>query len=255
MTDPSRAVVAAHACITIAQRRKHLVPIHPRLATTHKLQQVQTEAQAKQLLAQHGLPILQERTCSTRHEAIAAAKALGMPVVVKILSPDIQHKTEIGGVILNLTSDQAVADAFDLVTQRAQTIQPQARIEGVLVSQMAGAGLETILGVHQDPVFGPMIMFGLGGISVELFKDVAFASAPLSQDSVQALIKRVRASKLLTGWRGQAPYDQQALVDALIALSNFALTYCDQLEGVDINPFLVQHTGAVCLDALVTIRT
>ena len=89
MTDPSRAVVAAHACITIAQRRKHLVPIHPRLATTHKLQQVQTEAQAKQLLAQHGLPILQERTCSTRHEAIAAAKALGMPVVVKILSPDI----------------------------------------------------------------------------------------------------------------------------------------------------------------------
>ena len=255
MTDPSRAVVAAHACITIAQRRKHLVPIHPRLATTHKLQQVQTEAQAKQLLAQHGLPILQERTCSTRHEAIAAAKALGMPVVVKILSPDIQHKTEIGGVILNLTSDQAVADAFDLVTQRAQTIQPQARIEGVLVSQMAGAGLETILGVHQDPVFGPMIMFGLGGISVELFKDVAFASAPLSQDSAQALIKRVRASKLLTGWRGQAPFDQQALVDALIALSNFALTYCDQLEGVDINPFLVQHTGAVCLDALVTIRT
>jgi acyl-CoA synthetase (NDP forming) len=255
MTDPSRAVVAAHACITIAQRRKHLVPIHLREATAHKLQQVQTEAQAKQLLAQHGLPILRERTCATRHETIAAAKALGLPVVVKILSPDIQHKTEIGGVILNLTSEQAVAEAFDLVTQRAQTAQPQARIEGVLVSQMAGAGLETILGVHQDPVFGPMMMFGLGGISVELFKDVAFASAPLSQDSAQALIKRVRASKLLAGWRGQAPYDQQALVDALIALSNFALTYCDQLEGVDINPFLVQHTGAVCLDALVTIRT
>jgi hypothetical protein len=254
MTDPSRAVVAAHACITIAQRRKHLVPIYPHQAATHKLQQVQTEAQAKQLLAQHGIPILQERTCATRHEAIAAAKALGMPVVVKILSPDIQHKTEIGGVVLNLTSEQTVADAFDLVTQRAQTAQPHARIEGVLVSQMAGPGLETILGVHQDPVFGPMMMFGLGGISVELFKDVAFASAPLSQDSAQALIKRVRASKLLAGWRGQTPYDKKALVDALVALSNFALTYSDQIEGVDINPFLVQHTGAVCLDALITIR-
>jgi hypothetical protein len=177
-----------------------------------------------------------------------------MPVVVKILSPDIQHKTEIGGVVLNLTSEQAVTDAFGLVTQRAQTAQPHARIEGVLVSQMAGPGLETILGVHQDPVFGPMMMFGLGGISVELFKDVAFASAPLSQDSAQALIKRVRASKLLAGWRGQTPFDKKALVDALVALSNFALTYSDQLEGVDINPFLVQHTGAVCLDALITIR-
>jgi len=119
---------------------------------------------------------------------------------------------------------------------------------------MAGAGLETILGVHQDPVFGPMMMFGLGGISVELFKDVAFASAPLSQASAQALIKRVRASKLLAGWRGQTAYDQQALIDALVALSKFALTYSDQLEGVDINPFLVQASGAVCLDALITIR-
>jgi acyl-CoA synthetase (NDP forming) len=177
-----------------------------------------------------------------------------MPVVVKILSPDIQHKTEIGGVILNLNTEQEVADAFDLVIQRALTAMPRARIEGVLVSQMAGAGLETILGVHQDPVFGPMMMFGLGGISVELFKDVAFASAPLSQDSGLALIKRVRASKLLAGWRGQAPYDQQALVDALIALSHFAVAHSDQIEGVDINPFLVRHKGAICLDALITIQ-
>jgi acyl-CoA synthetase (NDP forming) len=254
MTDPTRAVVAAHACMTLAQRRKCLVAVPPRRDVAPKLQQIQTEVQAKQLLAKHGIPSLQERICATRSEAITAANALGMPVVVKILSPDIQHKTEIGGVVLNLTSEQAVADAFDLVTQRALTARPDARIEGVLVSQMAGPGVETILGVHQDPVFGPMIMFGLGGISVELFKDVAFASAPLSQDSALALIKRVRASRLLTGWRGQAPYDQQALVDALVALSNFALTYSDHIEGVDINPFLVQQKGAVCLDALITIR-
>ena len=255
MTDPTRAVVAAHACMTLAQRRKHLVVVPPRRDAAPKLQQIQTEAQAKQLLAQHGIPSLQERICATRPEAVTAANALGMPVVVKILSPDIQHKTEIGGVVLNLTSEQSVADAFDLVTQRALTARPDAHLEGVLVSQMAGPGLETILGVHQDPVFGPMIMFGLGGISVELFKDVAFASAPLSQDSALALIQRVRASKLLTGWRGQAPYDQQALINALVALSNFALTYSDQLEAVDINPFLVRHKGAVCLDALITIRT
>ena len=254
MTDPTRAMVAASACIALAQRRKNLVPLQLRQAAPNKLQNIQTEAQAKHLLAQHGIPALQERVCTSSQEAISAAQALGFPVVVKILSPDIQHKTEIGGVLLNLTTEKAVSDAFDVVTQRARSAQPGARIEGVLVSQMAGAGLETILGVHQDPVFGPMIMFGLGGISVELFKDVAFASAPLSQASAQALIKRVRASKLLAGWRGQTAYDQQALIDALVALSKFALTYSDQLEGVDINPFLVQASGAVCLDALITIR-
>ena len=254
MTDPTRAMVAASACIALAKRRKNLVPLQSRQTAPNKLQNIQTEAQAKQLLAQHGIPVLQERVCASSQEAIAAAQALGFPVVVKILSPDIQHKTEIGGVLLNLTTEKAVSDAFDVVTQRARSAQPGARIEGVLVSQMAGAGLETILGVHQDPVFGPMMMFGLGGISVELFKDVAFASAPLSQVSAQALINRVRASKLLAGWRGQTAYDQQALTDALVALSKFALAYSEQLEGVDINPFLVQANGAVCLDALITIR-
>jgi acyl-CoA synthetase (NDP forming) len=132
MTDPSRAVVAAHACITIAQRRKHLVPIYPHQAATHKLQQVQTEAQAKQLLAQHGIPILQERTCATRPEAIAAAKALGMPVVVKILSPDIQHKTEVGGIRLNLNSTDAVKTAYAEMMVQVKSAAPNAKIDGVL---------------------------------------------------------------------------------------------------------------------------
>jgi len=137
---------------------------------------------------------------------------------------------------------------------RARQHRPDAKIDGILVSPMAGHGVETILGTTTDPIFGPMVMFGLGGISVELFRDVAFASAPLNQKEATQLIDKVRGSALLKGWRGQPAMDVPALVSALISLSDIAANYRESIDSIDVNPFLVRRQGAVCLDAVITRR-
>ncbi|MFH1605471.1 MAG: acetate--CoA ligase family protein [Pseudomonadota bacterium] len=254
MDDPTRSVAAAAAASSMYTRRQALhVPVRPAAAPT-KLGAIRNEADAKRLLGRYGIPVSQERVCTSKEEAVGAARALGLPVAAKILSADIAHKTEIGGVMLGLYDAAAVAAAFEELTARARAAAPQARIDGVLISPMAGDGVETILGIHMDPVFGPMILFGLGGVAVELFKDVAFASAPLSRERALSLVRSVRASRLLQGWRKQPPYDVAALVDALIKLSQLAAEHADALEGIDINPFLVGREGAVCLDALVSLR-
>ena len=254
MDDPTRAVVAAAAASTMYARRQALhVPAH-RAAARTALGAVQNEADAKRLLGRYGIPLLPERVCASKEEAVAAACELGLPVAAKILSADIAHKTEIGGVMLGLADAESVAAAFEVLTARARAAAPQARIDGVLIAPMAGEGVETILGVHMDAVFGPMVLFGLGGVAVELFKDVAFASAPLSRERAASLVRSVRASRLLQGWRGKPACDVAALVDALIKLSELAAENADVLDGVDINPFLVRREGAVCLDALVSLR-
>jgi hypothetical protein len=179
---------------------------------------------------------------------------MGFPVVVKIVSPDIAHKTEIGGVVVNLQDAAAVAAAVEAVFARAAAAAPGARIDGALVAPMVRGGVETILGIHMDPVFGPMVMFGLGGTAVELYKDIAFASAPLTPQRALALVDAVRGSALLRGWRGGPQYDVPALVQALCNLSEFAVAHARQLTGIDINPFVVQTSGGVCLDALISTQ-
>ena len=257
-TDATRAMVAAGAVATMHARRRALAseasPSRARAEAKPVHMDIRHEADAKAALAAYGIPMLQEHTCTTADQAVAAARAVGLPVVAKILSADIAHKTEIGGVLLNLRSEAEVAAAFDTLLQRAAAAVPDARIDGVLVAPMAGKGVETILGVHMDPVFGPMVMFGLGGVAVELYKDIAFASAPLDEAGARALVGRVRASKLLAGWRGAPPLDVAALVDTLVKVSNFAIDHREVLEGVDINPFLVRERGGVCLDALVSVE-
>ena len=259
-TDATRAMAAAGAVATMQARRRAMREAEDVQSRPSKpsgkvsASAIRHEADAKSALMAYGIPVLQERVCETADQAVAAAREVGLPVVAKILSPDIAHKTEIGGVILNLSTESEVASAFDTLLHRAKTSVPGARIEGVLIAPMAGQGVETILGVHMDPVFGPMIMFGLGGVAVELYKDIAFASAPLSEAQAFALVEGVRASKLLSGWRGQPALDVQSLVKALVSLSNFAVDHADTLEGVDINPFLVRQQGGVCLDALVSFK-
>lgn len=208
------------------------------------------EVQAKQVLAQYGLPMLDETLCTDADTAVAAARRVGFPVVAKIVSADIPHKTEIGGVLLNLKDEDAVRSAYALLRQRAG----QAPVSGVLIAPMCAPGTETILGVHVDPLFGPMVMFGLGGVAVELYQDVAFATAPLSEARAKALVGSVRASRLLDGWRGQAALDVPALVRALVALSELAYDWRDVLAGVDVNPFVLRQDGGVCLDALITLK-
>ena len=183
-----------------------------------------------------------------------AAGEIGYPVVAKILSADITHKTEVGGVMLNLANADAVGQAFDELMRRAATHKPDARLDGVLIAPMVRGGVETIAGAVIDPIFGPMLMFGLGGIATELFRDVAFASAPLTPPRAQRLIANTRASRLLDGWRGAPPADRDALADALVQLSRFAAAHAHELDAVDINPLVVREHGCVCLDAVIVPR-
>jgi|JI10StandDraft_1071094.scaffolds.fasta_scaffold117548_3 acyl-CoA synthetase (NDP forming) len=255
--DPTRAVRAVAGAARMARLRRQLHRnAAPVAAAPTPLPQGRalTEHEAKLLLSGAGIPVLPEKVCSTAAEAIEAAHGMGFPVVVKIVSPDIAHKTEIGGVVVNLADADAVGAAVDAVFSRAAAAAPGARIDGVLVAPMVRGGVETILGIHMDPVFGPMVMFGLGGTAVELYKDVAFASAPLDPQRALALVDAVRGATLLRGWRGGPQYDVAALVQALCRLSEFAVAHAGQLTGIDINPFVVQTSGGVCLDALISTR-
>ena len=252
--DPSRAVNAVHAAATLRRRRAALVEPTgvPRAAAA--LPDVSTEHAAKRVLAAAGLPMLPETLCTNVHEAVAAAQAIGFPVVAKIVSPDIAHKTEVGGVVLDLHDAAAVRSAFDRLITRASVALPQARLDGVLIAPMAGAGAEVIVGIQRDPTFGLMVMVGMGGTAVELYKDIALASAPLTPERARSLLNRVHASALLRGWRGAPRCDEEALVQALCALSRFAVAHAGEIEAIDINPLLVRPEGAACLDAVIVRR-
>jgi acyl-CoA synthetase (NDP forming) len=259
--DPSRAVRAVAALATLARRRASLYRPAIAIATAtakdaraNTLGDVGNEDGAKRALAAAGLPVLPERLCASASDSAAAAQAMGYPVVAKIVSPDIPHKTEIGGVMLNLQDAEAVKAAHDELVARAARARPDARIEGVLVAPMLKGGVEVILGIHRDPTFGPMLMYGSGGTAVELFQDVAFASAPLTAERARQLVERVRSTRLLRGWRGGPQYDEGALVQALTRLSDFAMAHADVIESVDINPLVVRTQGAACLDAVITLR-
>ncbi|WP_182345390.1 acetate--CoA ligase family protein [Comamonas koreensis] len=255
--DPTRAVRAVAGLAKIRQRWQALYqlpgsaqPAAPALA----LDDVHTESGAKRALAAAGLPVPPEHLCSSSAQAAAAAAQVGFPVVVKIVSPDIAHKTEVGGVMLNLQDAAAVERAFATLMDRARTARPDARLDGVLIAPMLSGGVEVILGLHRDPTFGQMVMYGSGGTAVELFQDVALASAPLTADRAQALVDAVRSSQLLRGWRGGPQYDEAALVQALCRLSEFAMQHADSIQSVDINPLMVRTQGAMCLDAVIELR-
>jgi hypothetical protein len=177
-------------------------------------------------------------------------------VVLKIASPDILHKTEVGGVELGLTTATDVVQAFAAVTGRARLARPDARIKEVLVSRMVTGGVETILGVQDDPTFGPVVMFGLGGIFVETLKDVAFRVAPFEPDEAHRMIRELQGFPLLDGARGRPPCDLDALATALSALSRFAAAHAGQLQSAELNPVMVLPAGQglVALDALIVTK-
>jgi succinyl-CoA synthetase beta subunit len=217
---------------------------------------VVNEVQAKAVLASAGIPVVRELVASTEDAAAVCAGEIGYPVVLKIASADIPHKSEIGGVIVGIREEAGVRAAFRTLMQRAGQHAPRARLDGVVVARMAGKGVEAILGVVRDPVFGAVVMFGLGGIFVEAFKDVAFRVAPFGVDEARAMIAEVKGSVLLAGLRGQPPADDEALAEAIAALSVYAARHADALESIDINPFLVlpRGEGALALDALIVPR-
>ncbi len=212
------------------------------------------ERDALALLASAGIPVVRAGLAATPDEAVAAAAALGGPCALKIASPDILHKTEIGGVLLNVEGDAAVADGARTLLRRAAERKPEARIDGVLVSEMAAGGVETVLGAVSDPVFGPAVMFGLGGVFVEALKDVSFRLAPFGVDEAHRMIGEIRGRAVLDGVRGAPTADLHALADALARLSVFAAANAGRIESVDINPFVALPEGGAAADALIVPR-
>jgi acyl-CoA synthetase (NDP forming) len=215
------------------------------------------EADALHLLADAGIPVVTSRVARSADEAASAAASLGFPVALKVLSADIAHKSDVGGVALRLDDGQAVRAAFSRIQESAVACVPDARIDGVLVAPMIEGGVECILGVSRDPVFGPVVMFGLGGVLVEVLKDVTFRRAPFDVDEARGMIREIRAWPVLCGVRGQPAVDIEALAHTLAALSRFAAANTDSIESIDVNPFIVRPKGqrSCAVDALVVARS
>lgn len=199
------------------------------------------------LAAAYGLPVPAHGLAHSASEAARIAQGIGFPVALKIVSPDLPHKSDFGGVALNLESPTAVSEAFDLILQRARAAAPAARIEGAFVQQMIPSGQEVIAGVVQDPQFGPLIMFGSGGVEVEGLKDVAFALAPLTEDDLHYLFTSTWAGSKLNGYRSLPPADREAVRQVLLRLAQLALDF-PRLAEIEINPLRVLSQGAVALD-------
>ena len=207
------------------------------------------EAEAREVLKAYGFPIPQSRLAKTPEEAVEIAEEIGYPVVLKIASPDILHKTDVGGVKLNVGTPDDVRDAFDLIVYRAGRYVPGARIWGCLVQQMVPGGREVLVGMSRDPQFGPLVGFGLGGIYVEALKDIAFRIAPFGRQEAEEMMREIRSYPLLEGVRGEPPADHEAMVDALLRVSQLVTDFPEIVE-LDINPLMVfdEGHGAIAID-------
>jgi acetyltransferase len=207
------------------------------------------DAEARGIMEAYGIAIPQSELSRNPEEAVTIAERIGYPVVMKIASPDILHKTDIGGVKLNLMEATDVRDAFDLLMYRAQRYMPQADVWGAQVQEMVPQGREVLIGINRDPQFGPLLVLGLGGIYVEVLKDVSFRIAPVARWEAEEMINELRSSALLRGLRGEQPADVEAIVDCMLRVSQLAVDFPEIVE-LDINPLMVQEEGkgAVALD-------
>ena len=210
-----------------------------------------SEFEAKSILSAAGIPANREFLTQSCEEAIEAQKTIDGPVVLKVASPDIPHKTEIGGVLLNLTTKEEVEESYQKLITNVQSNAPKAKIDGIIVAEMITGGIETVLGVTKDPVFGPTVMFGLGGVFVEVLKDVTFRVAPFGPEEAHRMIDEIRGRAVLDGARGAPPADLDALANAISKLSIFAAENSDTIQTIDINPFLALPKGALAVDALI----
>jgi acetyltransferase len=214
------------------------------------------DAEAREIAQACGLATPPAELASTAEQAVEIAGRLGYPVVLKVASPDILHKTDVGGVRVGIQDAAEVRDAFDLITYRAQRYLPEARLWGCQVQKMAPPGLEVLIGMNRDPQFGPLVTFGLGGIYVETLRDVSFRIAPFGQREAGEMLGEIRARALLDGVRGKPPVDKESLVDSLLRVGQLAVDF-PEISELDINPFIVYDTGqgGVAVDMRLVIRS
>lgn len=249
--DPVRAVQTVAALVRLAERPTAPARDMQAMAVPPLPDGAMDEVACREVLAAAGMSVVPGRTATTCAEAVVAAKELGFPVVLKVLSPDLAHKSDIGGVRLGLDSGPAVAAAWDTMMASVAAAAPETRITGALVTSMVKGGVEVVLGVHRDPTFGPLVMFGLGGVFVEVFRDVVFRLAPLDYDTARAMMREIAGHPLLSGARGREPVDEGAIAEALVALSRFAVAHADSVSDVEINPFIALPRGGFAVDAVI----
>jgi len=211
------------------------------------------EPEAKAICVEYGIPITKFKVASSEGEAAAFAGEIGFPVVLKIVSPDIIHKSEAGGVLINLKNATEVASGYRKIIENAKNYKPDAKIVGVLVQEMAPQSTETIVGAIKDPQFGQIIMFGLGGIFVEVLKDVNFRIAPLTTDDAKEMITQLKAYPLLKGFRNTQPADINALVSILCNTSRLVMEH-PEIKELDLNPVMAYPSGAKTVDARIILE-
>jgi acetyltransferase len=212
------------------------------------------EVASKKLLKAYGIPISKEAIAQTAAEAVAIARKIGFPVVAKVVSADILHKSDIGGVVLNLSSAAEVKKAFNDISARVKRLKNKPKLEGILIAQQVKADLELVVGASLDPEMGPVVLFGTGGIDIELMKDVALAGAPLDAEEAKKLISRTKAGVKLRGYRGKPALDEPSALKALVGLSNLIADAGDRIASIDINPFLINPKTGVAVDALIVLN-
>jgi Acyl-CoA synthetase (NDP forming) len=211
------------------------------------------EPEAKIVCMEYGIPVTRFKVALTQDEASGFADQIGYPVVLKIVSPDILHKWDLGGVILNLKNTNDVKNAYDKILENAKRHKPDAKIVGVLVQEMAPSSTEVIVGSIKDPQFGPALMFGLGGVFVEVLKDVTFRIAPITETDAREMMTEVKGYPILKGYRGQPPADIDAIVEILMNTSRLVIDHME-IKELDLNPIMVYENGAKTVDARIILE-
>jgi acetate---CoA ligase (ADP-forming) subunit beta len=213
---------------------------------------VLTEIEAKQILGEAGINCTPTVLATTKEKAVSISEKIGYPVVLKISSVDITHKSDSGGVKINLKNKEAVEQAYDEIMTSCRAYAPDANIEGVAVQGMAKMGIEIIMGMIKDASFGPVVMFGLGGVLVEVLQDVSFRIVPIEKQDAQEMTSEIQGKKLLEGYRGQDPADVPCLQEMLVKLSEF-VNGTPGIEEIDMNPVFAYKDGAVVVDARIIL--
>jgi acyl-CoA synthetase (NDP forming) len=211
------------------------------------------EIESKMLLSEAGIPVIETRLATSKQEAIAISKKVGFPVALKIVSPEITHKSDVGGVKLGLKTSKQVEAAYEEILSAVKQRYPHAIIEGVSVQKMARPGTEVIIGMTKDTQFGPVLMFGLGGILVEILKDVSFRIVPLEKEDAREMIREIKGYPILEGFRGMEPVEVSILEEILLKISRFVDDH-PEIKELDLNPIFAYREGAVAVDARVILE-